>query len=403
MFDKTKLTGADLSASLCGIPLQSPFILASGPLTYAAEGMIRGHEAGCGAVVTKTIRIARAVNPVRHISRMPGNSMINCEKWADSDRLLWYEREIPMAKKAGAVVIGSVGHTLGEARAILRDVEKAGADMIELVSYTRDDLLPMLRFAKENLSIPVICKLSGNWPDAAEVGRLCIEQGADGICAIDSIGPTLKIDIRRAAPEMGGERGYGWMTGAAIRPISMRINAEIASGSPGFRNLYGVGGCMTAEDAIEFLMVGCGCVGVCTAPILKGINYVEKLCAQLSDRLAELGYQNLESVRGAALSKLPPKEKIARLDFAFTPGEGESPGGVRCTKCGQCVTVCPYQARALAYPEMRLDRDLCRDCGLCLSVCPTGALTASDAVTDQSQLLAEEAAAFENKVGEVNR
>ena len=72
-----------------------------------------------------------------------GDSLINCEKWSDYDRLRWYEQEIPQAVAAGAVVIGSVGHTLQEARAIVADVEAAGAKMIELVSYTEDTLLPM--------------------------------------------------------------------------------------------------------------------------------------------------------------------------------------------------------------------------------------------------------------------
>ena len=80
------------------------------------------------------------------------DSLINCEKWADSDRLNWYENEIPKTVAAGAVVIGSVGHTLKEAQAIVKDVERAGAHMIELVSYTEDTLLPMLDYTKEGRS-----------------------------------------------------------------------------------------------------------------------------------------------------------------------------------------------------------------------------------------------------------
>ena len=100
MYDPKNLKGADISTTLCGIKLQSPYILTSGPLTYAAEGMIRGHEAGCGAVVTKTIRLGAAINPIFHIADLGGGTIINAEKWADSEREVWYEREIPMTKKA---------------------------------------------------------------------------------------------------------------------------------------------------------------------------------------------------------------------------------------------------------------------------------------------------------------
>ena len=48
MFQKENLKGASIDIDFCGLHLQSPFILTSGPLCYGAEGLIRGHRAGCG-------------------------------------------------------------------------------------------------------------------------------------------------------------------------------------------------------------------------------------------------------------------------------------------------------------------------------------------------------------------
>lgn len=374
MFQKENLKGADISIDFCGYRLQSPYILSSGPLTYGSEGMIKGHQAGCGAVVTKTIRLGAAINPVHHMGTVNGDSLINCEKWADSDRQQWYEKEIPETVAAGAIVIGSVGHTLQEAQAIVKDVEKAGAHIIELVSYTEDTLLPMLDYTKANVKIPVICKLSGNWPDPVGTARKCLEHGADGLCAIDSIGPTLKIDIEKARPEMMSGDGYGWMTGASMRPISMRINAEIARNHPDLKNLYASGGVMNADNAIEYMMAGAMGAGVCTAGILKGVEYVEKMCYDLSERLAQLGYQSIAEVNRAALPNFPKKEYVSKLDFDFQPYKED--GKKKCISCGKCVTVCCYDARTLNFPEMNVDMDKCRCCGLCLDVCPTKALTA---------------------------
>lgn len=378
----------DVSVEFGGVKLQSPFILSSGPLTYAAEGMIKAHENGAGAVVTKTIRIKRALNPVTHIATMNSDSLVNCEKWADSDPEVWFNREIPMAKKAGCVVIASVGHTLEEAEAIVAPAEAAGADFIELVSYTETDMLPMLEATIARVKIPIICKLSSNypaWKDPVECARKCIEIGKANnhkvmIAAIDSVGPVLAVDVYTQGPKVSSENGYAWLSGGAIRPISMKINYEIMKMD---RNIisYGIGGVTKAEDALEYLMVGTTGVGICSIAIIKGIEYISKIIKDLKKKMAELGYNNIAELRGSAIANLSKEtsneptvgeqeqdvESDAKLQFDFDKDI--------CIKCNKCVNICSYDARTLNFPEMRVDRNLCRNCGACTSVCPTRALT----------------------------
>ncbi|KUO50107.1 MAG: hypothetical protein APF76_06475 [Desulfitibacter sp. BRH_c19] len=354
----------DLSTQIAGVKLKSPFVLASGPLSFDAEGMIRAYRAGAGACVTKTLRDNAAINPVPHIGSFGRDTLINCEKWSDFDADIWIEKEIPKAKKEGVVVIGSIGHTPEEAKNLVKAVADAGADMIELVSYSEDTMIPMVDIACRNANIPIICKMSPNWPDPASTAVKCLEAGAQAISAIDSIGPTLKIDIYNARPEMNSEDGYGWMSGSAIRPIAIRIVSEIARKD--CKELIGIGGVTKAEEAVEMLMAGAGAVGVCSIAMLKGIGVFEKLNKNLSKLLAELGYSSIEAVKGAALPNFPKKEIIGTLDFKFDES--------LCTKCKKCEIVCCYLARKLEFPQMKLDEDLCRYCGLCISTCPTGAL-----------------------------
>jgi dihydroorotate dehydrogenase (fumarate) len=387
---------ASLGIDFCGIPLQSPFILSSGPSAFGSEGMIRATQLGCGAVVTKTIRIQRAINPVRHIGKISETTLINAEKWADSDRLVWYEKEIPEAVRAGAVVIGSVGHTPGEAKAIVEDVERAGAQMIELVSYTEETLLPMLDYAKAHVSVPVLCKLSGNWPNAAETAAKCAEHGADGFAAIDSIGPVLSIDIENRRPQMYSDDGFGWMSGGAIKPISLRINAQIAQNARVNKPVYGIGGVLGARDAVEYLMVGCRAVGICSVAILKGLPYIQKMTGELAELLPKLGFSSVEEAIGAALENFPKQELVTGLDFRYD--------AERCSRCERCVRACPYSARTLDFPNMSVDASLCRGCGVCADLCARGALTAVVLPQDAAhQILARESAEFYESVQALNR
>lgn len=359
----------DLKTDLFGIILKSPLILGSGPLSYNAEGMISAYKAGAGAVVTKTIRNRAAINPYPHMAISGRNTMINAEKWSDISAEMWVEQEIPKAKEAGVVVIASIGHTPGEVMNWAAAVDRAGADMIELVSYRQEMIVDMIRIARELTAKPVIAKLSPNWHDPVTTAQAALDQGADGVTAMDSVGPVLRIDIRSGRPLLGSEKGHGWLTGSAIKPIILRYVAEIADQTD--KPVIGIGGVVTAEDVVEMLMVGAAAVGLCTAAILKGVAYLTRLNREIKKLLVELKYESPAAVCGAALPNLYKQEVLDRFTFRFNEKI--------CTECMACVKVCPYQARSLSVgggeKKMELDEKLCRYCGLCASVCPRDALS----------------------------
>lgn len=354
-----------LETKFLGYTLRSPFIIGSGPIGYGSAGMIRAHEAGAGGVTTKTIRDKKAENPLPHIAYSSSNTMVNAEKWTDFDGEQWVEREIPAAKKAGVFVIGSIGHTPGEAKNWVPPVDESGADIIELVSYEQDTIVEMTRIAKKLTSKPVTVKLSPNWADPVAAAMDVIHAGADALTAMDSLGPVLRIDIRKARPMLGSVNGLGWLTGSAIKPVILRYVAEIAmkTNVP----IIGTGGVMNEEDALEMLMAGAAAVGICTAPILKGSEYITTLNRKTAGLMKSLGYGGVSGVSRAALTNFPKAELFGRLTFRFDPEV--------CTRCLRCVTVCPYDARTLDEKKtMGLDPELCRLCGLCASVCKHGAL-----------------------------
>jgi len=352
----------DLSVDLCGVRLRNPLILASGPLSWNAEAIRTAFDAGAAAVVTKTIRPEATINPTPHIARLTRGSMLNTEGWSDLPAEQWIREELPTLDDRDGVLIASTGHTPAEVSRLARPLAASGVDLLELVSYDARDAAPMTRVVKAAVSIPVLVKVSANWPNLVETASACIEAGADGFTAIDSIGPTLAIDVETGRPILGS---FAWLSGEAIGPLALRAVAEIrmAHDVP----LVGTGGVERAEDVVAMVMAGATAVGAHTAPLLKGLGWFEQVLQRLEQWMTERGIASLGSLRSSTLPWLREEASAEGLSFTL---DREA-----CTRCGRCVTVCAYGARTLAPDgEMQLDGPLCRSCGLCVSVCPTGAL-----------------------------
>jgi dihydroorotate dehydrogenase subfamily 1 len=354
---------ADLSVDLCGLSLPNPFVLASGPLTWNAEAIQAAFAAGAAAVVTKTIRPQATINPVPHIADAGRGSLLNTEGWSDFSAEEWLRHELPaLRRRQGGVLIASLGHTPEEVAELAGPVAETGPDLLELVSYRAEDAAPMVAVAREKASLPVLIKVSANWPDLLDVVAACLRAGADGVTAIDSIGPTLRIDVETGEPLLGS---FAWLSGRAILPISLRVVAQICQehGVP----VVGTGGVGQAEDAVEMVMAGATAVGVHSLPLLQGLGWFEKTLARLDRWLEARGHSRLADLRGLALPHL--QEPVPHMPLAFSFDKET------CTRCGRCVTVCAYGARELtAGGEMLLDEEICRSCGLCVTVCAPGAL-----------------------------
>lgn len=359
---------ASLKTTFCGIELDNPFVLGSGPLSYGAEGMIKAQENGIGAVVTKTIKLKATDNPTPHMAMYGRNSLLNSEGWADTPAEQWIEKEIPDAKKNGVkVLIANVGGTDEEAASLIKPVINAGADMIEMGCGYLDpgNFKKRIERVKKECSVPLIVKVNANWKNTAEVALECLSAGADAVTAIDSIGPALRIDISTGKPVLGGKKGYGWLTGEAILPFSMRIVHDIALSSEA--PIIGLGGIMNAEAAVEMLMAGSSLCGICTLPIVNGLGAIEKIKSELSALLDKLGYSSIDEVSRKSVGQSIYEKNINCGGFTFDKE--------KCTGCGKCVKVCCYDARKLTdEKENTVDTEKCRSCGLCIDACPRAAI-----------------------------
>jgi len=361
---------AILTTNLLGKELRTPFILASGPLSYDAYGIRLAFAEGAAAVVTKTLTREAAVNPTPHMVRplSPGikNSLFNTEKWADLPPERWIDQELPALRERPGILIASLGHTADDVAALAPEVARAGVDLLEIVSYSAGEIVPAVETAARLVDIPILAKVTANWGQETMLQKVgeCLRAGAQGITAIDSLGPTIEIDVETGQPHIAGKRGFAWLSRAAIKPVAVQAVAAISLefGCP----VVGTGGVFTPQDAVEMLMVGATAIGMCTAPLLRGLSIFAKMADGLSRWLDDHGYLSVNAVRGAALSNLREEEETDPLEFIFIED--------KCTECSLCWVLCPYDALEMTGKTQTLHRERCRSCGLCVEVCHPRAL-----------------------------
>jgi dihydroorotate dehydrogenase subfamily 1 len=358
----------DLSVEICGLKFRNPILPAAGPTVKDGNALVRAAEGGAGGIVAKTVSVAPANVPRPCIVKVK-DSLLNAELWSDLPLEQWLRHEYPKAKKTGLPLIASVGYKAEEIREVAPKVEAAGANALEISThYLEKDpasVVEAAKAAKEVVDIPVFVKLNPNVPNVVQSARAVEQVGADGIVAINTLGPCLAIDIENAMPTLGSAYGYGGLSGPAIKPLAVRCVADICRAVK--IPVIGVGGVSDARDAVEFIMAGASAVQISTAAIVRGPKIYGLIADAMVKFMRAKGYNSIAEFKGIALRHLP-EEPIRTT--AKPPEVIKS----RCTGCGLCERYCSYEAVRIAGRIARIDPVKCYGCGLCVSVCPARAV-----------------------------
>ena len=391
----------ELIVEIAGLKFKNPIMNAACPISRDGKAMERLAAGGAGGIVTKTISVKPAKVPRPHmgavnrgtidliiptgedrkvkISRVRGAiyGFLNAELWSDLPPEQWFNVEIPYARKVadkyGIPLIASIGYKPHELAELGPKAVKAGAQAIEFSThYLGHDYRPVVESAKalrEAVDVPIFPKLSPHIFGLRDLIKELEKVPVDGIVAINTLGPTLHIDIETGRPIMGGPSGHGWLSGPCIKPLGVAIVAEIAKHTK--LPIIAVGGISRPEDVIEYVMVGASAVQVCTQVIIEGPEVFRRLAEGVLKWLKEHGYDSLDDIRGLALKYLPSE---AAWFEAKPPVVDES----KCIGCGYCQQVCDYGAVRLVdvggRKVAKVDASKCYGCGTCTTVCPTRAI-----------------------------
>jgi dihydroorotate dehydrogenase (NAD+) catalytic subunit len=153
--------------------------------------------------------------------------------------------------------------------------------------------------------IPIVVKLTPNVADVVAMADAVKQAGAAGVSLINTI-TGMAVDVRTRRSRIATT--YGGLSGPAIKPVALRMVHQVASALPGFP-ICGMGGILSGEDALEFLIAGAHCVQAGT------INFSEpaaalRITAELRALMAELGLRSVADAV-ATLEPYPPEPPFA--------------------------------------------------------------------------------------------
>jgi dihydropyrimidine dehydrogenase (NAD+) subunit PreA len=187
---------------------------------------------------------------------------------------------------------------------------------------------------KEVARVPVWCKLTPSTTDIVAEARASFNAGADAIVSSNTFPSLPPIDPETLEFEMNVD-GYvssGGLGGPAILPLSLAKMAQMTQAFPD-KAFSGIGGIADFSHALNYFLLGCGTVQVCTAAMLDraiGPNVIKALNEGLAAFLeanAARGWTTVEDFRGLRRDRVVTHSKIRRPDGKEYFGGQDAPEG----------------------------------------------------------------------------
>jgi dihydropyrimidine dehydrogenase (NAD+) subunit PreA len=364
----------DLATTFTGLALENPFLLSSAPPTESESNILRAFDAGWGGVVTKTIGLHPVVNvygpktkflradadsPHLSMKKRPGAALHSSWNWElISDKPLdWWiprlgriKRSYPQRALVASIMAGSGSDTeLGHWRELAIACQEQGCDALELnLSCPHMDRLDMgsnigkdqeqvsivTKVVKEVAKVPVWAKLTPSTTDIVVEARGAFLGGADAITSSNTFTslPVFDADTLEFEINVDGLVSTGGLGGPAILPLSLAKMSQMTQAFPD-KAFSGIGGISTFEHALNYFLLGCGTVQVCTAAMLDhavGPNVIRVLTAGLARFLeahAADGWTRVSDFVGIRRDRVVAQSRIRRPDDKEYHGGREAAEG----------------------------------------------------------------------------
>jgi dihydroorotate dehydrogenase len=359
-----------LATVFTGLRFENPFLLASAPPTESESNIMRAFDAGWGGVVTKTIglhpvsnvagpktKFLRATPDSPHLSmqKRAGTALHSSWNWElISDKTLdWWIPRLARIKQAhptkilvASIMAGSGSdEELHHWQELATACQEQGADALELnlscphmdrkdmgsnIGKDPELLSVVTQAVKEVAKVPVWAKLTPSTTDIVVEARGAFLAGADAITSSNTFPslPLIDPDTLEFEMNVDGLVSSGGLGGPAILPLSLAKMSQMTQAFPE-RSFSGIGGIAEFAHALNYFLLGCGTVQVCTAAMLDsavGPNVIKRLTTEMAETMEKRGWKSLDDFRGRMRDRVVVHSKIRRPEGAEYRGGYDAEG-----------------------------------------------------------------------------
>lgn len=299
---------ADLSVNIAGLRMTNPVMTASGTFGYGLEFQDFIDLSHIGGIIVKgTTLHHREGNDYPRMAETP-MGMLNAVGLQNKGVHYFVNEIYPQIKDLPSQMIVNVSGSQIEdymkTAEIINELEHIAAIELNIscpnvkqggmaFGVTCAGAAEVTRAVRNVYRKPLIVKLSPNVTNIAEIAKAVEEAGADSVSLINTI-LGMAIDAEKRKPILSTITGG--LSGPAVKPIALRMVWQVAQAVN--IPVIGLGGIMTAQDAIEFLLAGATAVQIGTANFIDPTT-CQKVAQGINDYLEKYGYHSVSEIVGA--------------------------------------------------------------------------------------------------------
>jgi dihydroorotate dehydrogenase (NAD+) catalytic subunit len=293
--------------TIAGVSLKNPILTASGTFGSGQEYAQFVDLNRLGGVVTKGVaNVPWEGNPTPRVAEVYGG-MLNAIGLQNPGIDVFVERDLPfLAKYDTRIVVNVCGRSEADYVEVVERLSDQPVDLLEIniscpnvkeggIAFGQDPkaAAAITKAVKAVARQPVVMKLSPNVTDIAYMAQAVEDAGADAVSLINTL-TGMKIDVKKRQFALANKTGG--LSGPAIHPIAVRMVYQVAQAVK--IPIIGMGGVMSAEDAIELILAGATAVSVGTANFANP-RITEEIVAGIETYMAEQEVESVTELIGA--------------------------------------------------------------------------------------------------------